>query len=108
MHFIDTMIKVKKVKEEYLSGITIATLSRQYEVDYVTLWRWLQIAGITKKEKRLHQLRSAERQLHEAQEWIDEHDCHKHPKGEDGCDCDAMAEKIVSLQRNIEAMKGGE
>lgn len=108
MHYMDTVLKAKEAKLQYMKGISQTVIAQELGIDYVTLWRWLKVAGITKEEKRIHEMKRTENELLEKEQWIDGHDCHKSHAGEDGCDCDAVAKRVVTLRKRLAIMKGGE
>lgn len=108
MHYMDTMVKAKKAKAEYMLGKPMTVIAQELGIDYVTLWRWLKIAGITKAEKKEHEIKRLEREVLEHDQWIDGHDCHKSKSGEDGCECDTVARRIMKLRRQLTILKGGE
>jgi transposase len=54
MHYIDTLNKCAEAKRMYIQGLSQRFIAQHFKVDYITIWRWLQIAGITDEDKKTH------------------------------------------------------
>lgn len=91
MHYTETTNKAQKAKELFLIGVSQSAIAKLLSADYITVWRWFRIAGVTDQDKITHKIKRLEINIESAEEWIDEHDCHKSFYGEDGCECDNVA-----------------
>jgi uncharacterized protein YjcR len=54
MHYIDTLNKCNIAKQMYLAGVSLKDIAKHFSVNYITIWRWLTIVGLTPEEKKTH------------------------------------------------------